>query len=449
MKYKTFIIWIILSVISLFVAACGSSAGRAGIPTAYLSTDAGGNEGQDIFTIDDIPVLQLEFDESAVNKQLTLSISNDNKEVADGNYIIKDTEPLRINLLRPGSRFPTGKYSVTLELDDAPISDLDLSFEVLPSNVPTPTIPPTVTPRPIPTATPTRESSQPSQLGVPDQEKFEGKPIAPALQLQDTGTYASGAFTLRVPEGWERQATTEANELLVSYVDTAANQETLLGAAFLNVETEAENEDKLIELLRRYATQIADQYVDDYAEKEFNDETSDIYYLQYTYNDGQGDMHFYFERVDDILYVIYLITPDYPQFHNTWVDVVNSYEFDPTVAAELATTLDIVGAWPPPIPTPTPQCVRAPLTGRCIEPRPGQGIFLVINRSDLDLTVGGDGALGNSFQVPPNSDEFISLPPGRYQYYINAVDGSRGDKGQIDLVAGEIVPRTIGYDPNE
>ena len=105
-----------------------------------------------------------------------------------------------------------------------------------------------------------------------------------------------------------------------------------------------------------FITQISDEY--EVVVQEVQPDDSIYVGTVFGSDDQAGDVDFFFEQRDTIVFVLYFVTSSYNELLPTWQEIIGSYAVDPEAAkASVAppTATPVPATQPPPTATPAPE----------------------------------------------------------------------------------------------
>src|SRR5688572_22258281 len=376
-------IFFILTFLMLLALACGFNVSTANLQDIKLAKDEAGSEPATVFGPDDVIYLVAELANAPDDTKIKAVWTAVEAEGVEPNYMIGEKEvtgssgPVNFSL-SPTQPWPAGKYKVELFLNDEPKQTLDFTVEVdeaaqVPTPEPTeePTEEPTATPEPTeepteePTATPepteepteepvsssgdtlaTEEGSEEESAEATGEEE-EAEEFEPLPFQEEPYVHPSGAFTFIVPEGWD----------LVSEDETSATlgvEEAAVGAVFVDMGMVLSDKN-MQDFIDTFVENFVSAFGDDYQIIEQKVQPDDSIYvaLSYTSDDESGDIDFFFEQRDTVVFVLYFATTNYNELQPTWDEIIASYAVDPE-AALAAAPADAAPVPQEPVATPTP-----------------------------------------------------------------------------------------------
>lgn len=430
----------VLTLLFLTLLACNFSVSTANINEAKMAKDSQGQQPTTVFAQDEpfyaVVELANASDDTAV-KAVWTAVEADG---LDPNYVISEASTtsgsgsLWFDLTND-KLWPAGKYKVDLYLNDELARTLEFTVEgdvaaQAPSPTPEPTATPQPTATPAPTSTPkptvTPVNAAGDSLAVnPTQEdanvstneapvEYEPLPLQPEPYV-----HPSGAFTFAVPEAWELFVEDEASA-------TFTDGQTYLGAVFSDGQFVYGEEDmqNYIDIFLENYMSFADEY--EIIEQKPQPDDSIYVALSYSAPNETGDVDFFFEQRNTIVYVLVFATTAYNELQPTWDEIIASYAVNPDAALAALPTPTPVPATPTPQPvppTPTPAPVANPFA-----PQPGQSRLYVFNEFNQDLTFTIDN---KQHTIPPSGIDNpipIDLAPGRYTFTISIPGGAANDE---------------------
>ena len=247
---------------------------------------------------------------------------------------------------------------------------------------------------------------------------------APTIVFQDEPyEHPSGAFSFRIPEGWDISTEDDTSAILGIEQPYFA----LVGSAFVDagfIHTRASFQEFIDDFSDSFISTFGDTYeiVDQVGDP------NDKIFLSATFDgeDGPGNIDLLFMQRKTVVFVIYFITDSHEELVDTRDEILASYEVDPDAAIAIA---------PAPVPpTATPRPAPA---GPSVPT--GKAVFLFRNNTSVDFVIDVIGPTNTSQVIPPNSSHEFVLDPGDYiinghspggDYYIDAYNFSVGT-GQV------------------
>ena len=422
-----------LTIFWLTLLACGFNVSTANISQAQLAKDPDGLKPATFFAQDENIYAVVELsnapDDTTV-KAVWTAVEADGLEP---DYLIGETSltsgdgSLHFDLTNE-NLWPTGNYKVDLYLNEKLDRTLEFTVEgdvSAQAPTPSPTLEPTATPTPAPTVTPEPTNTPVSTAGdslafgsatketaTPEEETPEYEP----LPFQDEPyVHPSGAFTFAMPEGW-----TVTNEDESSA--TIGDGQSYVGAVFTDGEIVYSQKQ-----MQQYIDVFIEEYLsfaEDYQIIEQKAQPDDSIYVALSYStaDGSGDLDFFFEQRNTIVFVLLFDTPVFNELQPTWDEIIASYAVDPD-AALAVTTASATPTAPRPAtapPTPTP----APATND-YAPQPGRSRLYVFNEYNHELVF----TINNSeHKIAINAEVPIDLDAGRYTFTISIPGGAANDE---------------------
>ena len=293
----------------------------------------------------------------------------------------------------------------------------------------------TFTPEPVvkvvtATFTPTPEvASAPTETPLPPSPAEPTEAQAPEAPIEFVVyEHSSGAFSLDIPEsseyGEEEKGVAYAygESLLMALftvVETAPDP-AVMEAAVTSIVDDALVREGLISSYDDLEVQVNDD--GDAAMATFGITADD-------FGDGEGALAMW--QVEQTLYMLILLTPDYAAVEQVWQRAIDSLAVTPV---EPPAPPEQPTATPPPPPTTPPQPTATP------PPTSNQGCYLIENNIGAELTftfTARDRQWSDTFTVPANSTKEYCLDPGRYTYTIDAPPPWGSTNGEIEVIAGE------------
>lgn len=435
MKKPIFLILILLIFLSL---ACGFNFSTAAISEAKMAKDPDGQQPTTVFSPDEAFYAVVELnnapDDTTV-KAVWIAVEVEGTEPnlsLDEAAVTSGDGTLQFDLTSQNP-WPAGKYKVELYLNDK--LDHTLEFEVEGESVaqqPSPTPEPTASPTPKPTATPEptatpRPTAAPvnsagdSLTTVSVEQPIEAAEEYDPLPLQaDRYIHPSGAFSFAVPESWELISEDETSAMLG--IDPA-----VVGATYLEAGrpvTEKEMQDFLNSFIDRFVNTFGEDY--EIIKQETLSDDSIYVALSYTSSTTEdGDIDFFFEQRETVIYTFYFVTSTYEELEPTWHEIIASYSVDPQAVIAKAPTA--TPTRPAPKPTPVP--------ANPFMPQAGRSRLYVFNEFNQELTF----TINNKeHKIPPAGIDHpipIDLDPGRYTYTISIPGGAAN--GEVTLAANQ------------
>lgn len=297
----------------------------------------------------------------------------------------------------------------------------------------------TFTPTPLEEPSPEPTPLPPTDTPVADQE-----PVFVPYQ------HPSGAFGLDVPEGAEYLEEEDSlsffyNDSLIMTVYTpldahldAAGMETVIVA----IMDDALVGEGLITSYHDLETDVAEGA--EVAAAFFGIESEEF---------GAGDGALVMWQVEQTLYIMILVTPDYATIETVWQTALDSLTVSPPepgapAAEPTDTTAPPTDAPVQPTNTsaPKPTNTSAPKPTKAPQPTAppalpaDKGCYLMENHLGADLTVtftAQDREWADSFQIPANESKEYCLDPGRYTYTIDAPPPWGTSNGELEVQAGD------------
>ncbi len=439
-------LYFVFSLLVLTALACGFSASTANIGEAKMARDPEGNDPTTIFAQDDnfYAVIDLANapDDTKV-KAVWIAIEADG---VDSNLTIDEVELVSAGgqlhfELSNDKQWPTGSYKVDLLLNDELDRSLEFTVEgdaVAEEPEPTDTPEPTNTPEPEPTNTAqssagdslggsagdSLESSASDEEATDSSSSADEEPIVLPFE-EELYVHPSGAVSFAVPKGWESIG---EDELSGAFGDDLSR----VGAIFINSGTVLD-EEEMLEFINTSLEIVIDSFADDYEVVAENNllEEDDLYFVSVSFSEGDGQADFFFDRRDNIIFVLYFASFLYDEMEPTWDAIIDSYQLD--LDAALAATPDEAPTPTPPSPPPT--ATPAPPSNPYVPPSGVARVYLE-NRYSSEYNIDfGDGS--GSIHVPPGAQNFFhDLPPGSYNPGLS-LPGGGATNVQFEIAANQ------------
>jgi len=405
------------SVMLLTSLACGFNFSTANIQSATLARDAEGNDPTTVFNQDDAFYLVAEVANAPDDTVVKAIWSVIEAEGVEPGYVLDEREltgsggPLHF-YVENDLLWPVGRYKVDLFLNDELDRTLeftvegDVTAQAEPS--PTPEPQPTATPPPPPTPTPTQASegsggdtialkstSTPTAASSPTEPPAAAEPEPLPFQDQPY-THASGAFSIAVPQGWEK---VDEDDFSVAFGD----RQSRVGVIFVDMGASLP-EDDVLEFADSSKDIIMESITDDYEVIGDQNSLADngFYYMGLSFDGGDGAADVFYEPRDNIIFILYFASLQYAAMDPTWSELINSYQIDPAAAGAVAPAENA-----PPEPPPAPAGPSIPA---------GKGMLIYYNYTSQDFVIDIIGPTADSAVIPPNSQHEFILDPGNYQY---------------------------------
>lgn len=276
----------------------------------------------------------------------------------------------------------------------------------------------------------------PTQTETPPPESPAQPTEAPRAELEFVAyEHSSGAFSLEMPASSEYQEEEEGvafahgeSLLMVIFtsVDTAPDPDSM-EAAVMAVLDESLVGEGMISSYDNLDVDVSEE--GDAAVATFGMVSDD-------FGDGQGALAM--RQVEQTLYMLILLTPDYAQVEEVWQRVLDTLTFTPVEPTA-----------PPVQPTatakPRPTATRQPAPTPA--PTSSQGCYLIENHIGAELTftfTARDRQWSDTFTVPANGTKEYCLDPGRYTYTIDAPPPWGSTNGELEVRAGERLRFPVG-----
>jgi hypothetical protein len=294
----------------------------------------------------------------------------------------------------------------------------------------------TFTPEPVvkvvtATFTPTPEvSSAPTETALPQSPAQPTDTPAQEPELEFiTYEHSSGAFSLDIPSsseyGEEEEGVAFAHGesllmVLFTPVETAPDA-AVLEAAVTSIVDDALVREGLISSYDDLEVEVSEE--GDAAVATFS-MTSD------QFGEGEGVLAMW--QVEQTLYMLILLTPDYAAVEEVWQRAIDSLAVTPIEPPAPPEQPTATRTPPPPPPTPQPTATPPPTSN--------QGCYLIENNIGAQLTftfTARDRQWTDTFTVPANGTKEYCLDPGRYTYTIDAPPPWGSTNGEIEVHAGE------------
>ena len=250
---------------------------------------------------------------------------------------------------------------------------------------------------------------------------------APLPLAAEPYLHPSEAFSFTIPEGWMVISEDQISGLVG---DETTNS--LIGAAFFDT-GEALDEASLQEFIDFIANSLLTELGDDFEILEQSEQPDQSIYIAATYSSAEtvGDIDFFFDQRDRLIFLIYFATASYKDLLPTWNEILTGYTIDPeaALAALPEPTPEPTAeptAEPAPEPTPIPEPVEHPFA-----PQPGRSRLYVFNEFGEDITF---DIAGQAITIPPGTPDDaqpIDLDPGKYTYTISIPGGAVN--GEVEL----------------
>jgi hypothetical protein len=459
-------IFFVISFLMLLALACGFNVSTANIQDAKMAKDEAASQPATTFGQNDVIYLVANLANASDDTKIKAVWTAVEAEGVDPNYVIGEKEltsgsgPVNFSL-SPNQPWPAGKYKVDLYLNGELKQTLDFAVEAdEAAQVPTPTTEPTQEPTatPAPTETPeptateeptaTTVSSSGDTLAASTEEatteataegegteeattEEEATPEATALPLKDEPyVHPSGAFTFAVPEAWEVASEDETSA-------TLGTDEAAVGAVFVDMGMELSDK-QMQDFMDTFVEKFVSAFGKDYKIIEQKVQPDDSIYvaLSYTGDDGAGDIDFFFEQRQTVVFVLYFATTKYNELQPTWDAIIDSYSVDPEAALAAAPAATPTEAAPVAKPTPVPPTATpapavdplAPQAGRSrlwVFNEFGQEVIFTINNQQHTIPTGGFD------NMTP-----IDLDAGRYTYTVS-LPGGGASNGEVTMAPNE------------
>jgi hypothetical protein len=244
-----------------------------------------------------------------------------------------------------------------------------------------------------------------------------------------THALSEGAFSFKVPRGWQVVEEDENSVLIAS-----SDQNSYLGGLFVNLE-QAVGDDKFQSLSDRYTDFLTKQYTEQPVKlidkmqgqvrlvalrypilsgSETETEQPSVDCSEPIAHTGCGDIDLYFEPQEDTVFILYLVTNNYQQLATTWRAIRESQIIDPVKAVESLedNSLAFGPLWLRPTPTPSGPKYDIP---------PGKGLFLFTNNAGFTIILDiinpkTQQTLVEAQRIDPKSSRSFFLDPGEYTY---------------------------------
>jgi hypothetical protein len=275
------------------------------------------------------------------------------------------------------------------------------------------------------TFTPTVEAA-PTQTEAPPPEPPSQEPELEFVTYE----HSSGAFSLEMPASGEYR---EVEEGVVF-----AHGESLLMVIFAAVESAPDPD-----IMESAAMAVLDEslvgegMISSYDNLDLEvSEEGDVAVATFSMvgdDFGEGEGALVMRQVEQTLYMLILLTPDYAEVEQVWQRVLDTLTFTPLEPAA-----------PPAPPTATATTKPKPTATQQPAPTPAptssQGCYLIENHIGAELTftfTARDRQWSDSFTVPANGTKEYCLDPGRYTYSIDAPPPWGSTNGELEVRAGE------------
>lgn len=434
-------IFFIISLLVLTVLACSFNFSTANIAEAAMARDPEGTEPTTVFQQDEAFYCVVDLDNAPDDTQVKAVWTAVEAEGTDPNLQINETEitsgdgQIHFDLTND-KLWPVGSYKVDLYLNDELAQTLEFEVEGTASAVTEPTSEPepVVTDEPTEIAqAPTEEATaEPTAEATPTAEPTDEPTDEPTVEAtlefeplpmkDEPYVHPSGAFTLTFPASWEgisgdkTSVAFGADNSAVGVVFTDA------GKVFSNKEMQ--------EFMDNFTDSFVGNFADDYQVLEQKVQPDDSIYLavQYEGEEGAGDVDFFFEQRDTVIFILYFVTDTYQELQPTWDEIIATYSVNPEAAIAAAPA-----AQPTPVPTKPPAPAGPAIPG-------GKGMLTYTNRTNVDFVVDVIGPTNASQVVPPNQTKEFILDPGHYTINAHSAGGDfYVPSYEFDIAAGQLV----------
>lgn len=444
MVYKFFQLFVLAAIMAASLACNALNLGPVGVKDAKLARDPEGSQPTTLFAQDDTfyflaelvnapPTTRVKASWTALEVDgMQLNLPVDEAEITSGSGLLQFK-------LANNELWPAGRYKIDLYLNDQLARSLEFQVEptaaaALPVDSPTPSPEPSATPTsppstavPDPGITPSPELPAATTVITRAEQSSAGDTLAgetdpgPPLPLEPYA-HPSGVFTMLVPQGW-RVLNEDATSVRFG------NEGATVGSVFADVGA-VYDEAEMQEFVGSFAGSFITTFAPDYRVIEQRSWPGGGIYLAASYGSGQGNgnVDFLFTRQEQVVFVLYFVSPAGQNLASTWAAILDGYRVDPAALPAGAAGATVTPPPPPPTATPSPPTsTPAPLTDQ-FAPPPGRSRLYLVNKYEQDIVF----TINNSeTRIPAGSETPIDLDAGQYSYSVNFADRSTG--GEVSL----------------
>ncbi len=455
MVRKSFQFFVFAAIVAVSLACTTVNLGPVGVKDAKLARDPEGNQPTTLFAQDDTfyflaelvnapPATRVKASWTALEVDgMQLNLPVDEAEITSGSGLLQFK-------LANNELWPAGRYKIDLYLNDQLARSLEFQVEPTaaavapPADSPTPSPepgapptspPPTAapdpgeTPAPNPGVTPSPELPAATTAITREEQSSAGDTLAgetdsgpPPLPLEPY-VHPSGVFSMLVPQGWP-----VLNEDATSA--RFGSEDASVGSVFADVGA-VYDETEMQEFVDSFAGSFITTFASDYQVIEQKSRPDGGIYLAARYGSaqGNGNADFLFTRQEQVIFVLYFVSPAGQDLASTWTAILDSYQVGSDVPQPDAAGATVTPPPPPPptaVPSP-PTSTPAPLTDQ-FAPPPGRSRLYLVNKYEQDILF----TINNSeTRIPAGSETPIDLDAGQYSYSVNFADRSTG--GEVSL----------------